>query len=380
MLPYRPVVIPAKAGIQNDVGPRQRHAGMTEGAACGRPSQVVTRTSHGGTTGDALRDIEGRAGSSRESHPLRSARVDRRDADRKAEFREIAVVLNPAAGRGAGRRMRARLEAASRQMLTRPGLPIALRIVETTAVRGAEDLACEAIGMGADLVIAAGGDGTLNGVINGVGRAGVTVGLIPLGTGNDFARGLGLPRTVEGALAVIAEGRVRSLDVGLCRSRRFINVAGCGFDAAVAERINRGLRSVSGTTAYVASVLATLMLFRPADVTVSVDGVQTRGPTMMCAIANGTGYGGGMRIAPDARLDDGLFDVCVIGACTRMEFMRSLPLVFRGAHVDPPLPVLVDGELAGRTPARFVMEPAGVRFVVPLRMSGVTPARGGPRA
>jgi diacylglycerol kinase (ATP) len=176
--------------------------------------------------------------------------------------------------------------------------------------------------------------------------------------------------------------------------RRFVNVAGCGFDAAVAERVNRGYRFLSGTSAYIASVLATLAFYRPSDLTVVVDGAELRGPAMTCAVANGASYGGGMRIAPDARFDDGVFDVCVIGACTRTEFLRSFPLVFRGTHVDhpkvtmirgrtieivssPPVPVLADGELAGQTPARFAMMPAGVRFVVPLRMSGVAPARGG---
>lgn len=301
-------------------------------------------------------------------------------------YRRVAVVLNPAAGRGRAGRSRAQLERTCDAAFQGLGRHVAVSVQETAPNRSACSIAREAVIDGADLVVAAGGDGTLNGVLNGMlsapGDCAAALGLVPLGTGDDLARALDIPRSVEGALSVLAAGRIRQLDVGLAGERRFLNVAGCGFDAAVAERINRSVRLLSGRAAYIWAVLDVLRGFRPADMVIRVDDAVLSVSAMMCAVANGTGYGGGMRIAPDARLDDGLLDVCVIAACGRLEFVRAFPRVFRGTHVshpkvhmlrgrtvhivsEPAFPVLVDGELEGHTPVIFTVAPRAVRFVVP---------------
>jgi diacylglycerol kinase (ATP) len=232
------------------------------------------------------------------------------------------------------------------------------------------------------MVIAAGGDGTLHGVVNGVVGGSATVAQIPLGTGNDFARAVGIPIRPAEAAGVLASGRAALVDLGRVGNRLFINAAGCGFDAAVAERVNRGFRSLGGASAYIAAVIATLFRYRATAMTITVDGQSIARRAMLCAVANGTGYGGGMRIAPEARWDDGLLDVCIVAECSRIEFLRAFPQVFRGVHThhpkvqmlrgkrvtvesDPPVGVLVDGEIAGTTPVILETVPGAIRFVVP---------------
>jgi diacylglycerol kinase (ATP) len=298
--------------------------------------------------------------------------------DQAVHFAHVAAILNPASGRGTGERWVSRLsEALALAFREHAGCRTEVRL--TTSGESAESLAREAAEAGCDLVIAAGGDGTLGGVINGVAGFACAVGLVPLGTGNDFARAVGVPLDPLGALGRIAAGSVRRIDVGIRDARRFVNVAGCGFDARVAERINAGYRSLRGSAAYVAAVAQTLLDFRASRFRVTVDNETIEEDAMMCAVANGTGYGGGMRVAPMARWDDGLLDVCLVLACKPMEFVRAFPTVYRGKHVghpkvryrrgarvlvecDPPQPVLLDGEVVTPTPARFDIIPGAIRF------------------
>jgi diacylglycerol kinase (ATP) len=161
-----------------------------------------------------------------------------------------------------------------------------------------------------------------------------------------------------------------------------VNVAGCGFDAIVADRVNQSFRRLHGTTAFVAAILRELPAFRPARLRLTLDGETRDLRAVMVSVANAQSYGGGMRIAPNAQLDDGLFDVCIIGDAGRLEFLRVFPTVFRGAHVshpkvslvrarrvvvesDPPLPVLIDGEVVGATPVTFDLLPKAMAVMAP---------------
>lgn len=305
------------------------------------------------------------------------------DAHRLA-FHHVVVIVNPVAGRGLGMRLVPRLEHLVREAIAATTQACEVRVALTSVTTDAESLAREAVAHGADLVVAAGGDGTLNGVVNAVAGTSVGIAQIPLGTGNDFARALGVPRSPHEAVRLLRDGRIAQMDVGVADGRRFLNVAGCGFDAAVAEQMNRRRRWLSGTPAYVLTVLATLARYRPVPMRIRVDETTIETPAMLCAVANGTGYGGGMRIAPEARWDDGLLDVCVVKAVGKLEFLRAFPRVFRGNHTTHPkvimlrgktvhvesawpVPALLDGELAGNTPVQFAVEPRALRFVVPLR-------------
>lgn len=268
----------------------------------------------------------------------------------------------------------------------------------TAGPGSATALAAAAAADGADVVAAAGGDGTCSEVLNALVGTNARLGLIPLGTGNDLARSLGLLQVASceigsgtgrleasplgAALSNLVHGVAHPVDLGFVHGRWFINVAGCGFDAVVAERINCGFRYVRGTAAYLAATLQTLITFRPAQVRITTDGETRAMRAMLCAVANAQSYGGGMKVCPQAEMDDGLFDICIIGDAGALEFLCAFPRVFPGTHIthpkvtmlqarhvviesDPPLPLLVDGEVIGTTPAEFTLHPRAIEIMIP---------------
>lgn len=295
-----------------------------------------------------------------------------------ADVAQVAVVLNPEAGRGRGKRSAQHIG----DLLSARGVAYTLRTSRSAGEAGA--LARKAAAEGARVVAAAGGDGTLNEVLNGLFGTSAALGVIPLGTGNDFARHVGIPADLDRAVEVLASGALRKVDVGECNGRYFLNIAGCGFDAVVAARVNAGYRLLRGTPAYLAAVAQSLAAYRPAHMLIETDQERLDSDVMLCAIANTQSYGGGMRIAPEASIEDGLLDVCVVRRVGRLEFLRAFPRVFRGTHVDHPkfthftaravnirsdvpLPVLVDGEVNGTTPVVARIHPAAVAMVLPPR-------------
>jgi diacylglycerol kinase (ATP) len=161
-----------------------------------------------------------------------------------------------------------------------------------------------------------------------------------------------------------------------------MNIAGCGFDSMVAERINRGFRGLRGKTAYLAGMLATLASYRPSQLSLRVDGVEITTPAMLCAIANARCYGGGIQVAPMASILDGVLDLVIVGEFGRIEFLRAFPQVLKGTHLkhpkvrhfpfrkleissSPPIPFLVDGELVGAVPTRVEVVPGALKIVFP---------------
>lgn len=294
------------------------------------------------------------------------------------------IILNPAAGRGRGAQLKSEIEAA---------LPDA-QIWQTTRAGEATELAHRAAQEGANLVVAAGGDGTLGEVLNGVMGSGAKLGVLPLGTGNDFARCLGIGTHLINALGVLKSGSFRAVDVGRVeisdKSRYFLNIAGAGFDSRVAARINehrpRVLAKLGGTMAYLVACLSEMREFPLADFRLEVDGKRVESRAVLCAIANASSYGGGMRVAPDADLEDGLFEICLIRELSRGAFLRAFPGVFSGKHVrhpavsmfrgakvrlecEPKLPVLVDGDILGLTPASFEILPRAIEVMAPQVMA-----------
>ncbi len=303
--------------------------------------------------------------------------------------RRAVIVLNPAGGHGrAGRRrpeLERLLEAASARQPSEDRLEWEIR--QTTAPGSASEIAARSAAEGADIVAAAGGDGTLNEVLNGLMGSQVKLALLPFGTGNDFSRTVGLYGSLPRAVDTLFNGRPARIDVGRMAERCFLNVAGCGFDAIVAERANHGPRWLTGSPAYVFAVLRTLASFRAAEFCLTVDGVQRVQRAMMCSVANARTYGGGMRIAPTAQLDDGLFDLCILAEAGTLEFVRAFPRVFQGTHTThpkitmlqarhvriesaPALPLLIDGEVIGTTPAEFTLLPSAIEFLFPTLPRG----------
>lgn len=292
----------------------------------------------------------------------------------------IAVVANPESGRGKGARLIPQVD----ELLESMGLDYRLHVSETPD--DPERLSRDAAEDGAAIVVALGGDGHVGACANGVVGTSASLAIIPAGTGNDFARHLGLNRKDPlSAARLLASPVTRGIDLAFVdtpeRGRHYVNVAGAGFDSEVNAHAN-GVRMLSGTPKYIFSTFVTLARFTPGRFGVRVDGEDHSLPAMMIAVANATSYGGGMLVCPDAQVDDGLLDVCVIGEVSKWDFVRTFPKVFKGRHVDHPAvrmlrgekveisadrPFLVyaDGELVGSTPATFTILPQSIRMVVP---------------
>ncbi len=236
------------------------------------------------------------------------------------------VILNPKAGRGKGKKERAVLEAE----LQEQGL--VFEIVQTEYAGHAIELAAEAVGK-FDVIVAAGGDGTANEVANGIMRAGgATMGLIPIGSGNDFARAMKIPKKLPEAAAILAQGKTKRIDLGVVNGRYFPNGLGIGFDALVVRESMR-IRHLRGLLIYLTAVIKSIFKYESPHMTLALDG-ETRvdDRVFMVTVGNGISLGGGFILTPAAKNDDGLFDVCVFHHLTKPKILWNLPKVFWGGH------------------------------------------------
>lgn len=248
---------------------------------------------------------------------------------------EITLFVNPTAGRGRG--ARAALPAAS--ALRDAGFSV--RTVLGDDPQDALARARAAIDEGTGALVAVGGDGMANLALQAVVGTGTPFGLVAAGTGNDFARALGMPlREPAAAGRMIADalkaGRVRDIDLGRIGDRWFGAVLASGFDSRVNDRGNR-MRLPLGRLKYDVAMVAELAAFRPLPYRITLDGGEVREiEATLVAVGNGPSYGGGMRICPGADLTDGLFDITMVGECSRATLLRVFPRVYRGTHVGHP--------------------------------------------
>jgi diacylglycerol kinase (ATP) len=259
------------------------------------------------------------------------------------------------------------------------------------------ELAQQAVAGGARLVVAVGGDGTLNEVVNGVAGCDVDLATIPLGTGMDFVRTHGIPTSFDDAVRVALPGAPRTIDAGRVRYRTwggedaerwFANVGSVGMSGAVAQRVNGMSKVLGGKATFFYALTRVFLEWENTDVTVKLDDCERRGRMHDVVVANGVWHGGGMMLAPGAEPDDGLFDVVLIGDVGKVDFLTTAPKIYRGKHVAHPkvdvvrsarvevdaaerLPIEVEGEQVGTTPAVFEIVPGALRVRVP---ASTTPA------
>ena len=273
--------------------------------------------------------------------------------------RRTLVIVNPASAAGRTERTMPRLEAQLREAIG------AYDCEWTKGPRDAERLAREAVRAGVERVVVAGGDGTAAEVVSGLLGAALgayaEVAFLPLGTGADFHRTLEIPRDPDAAIAALVSGKGRRIDVGKVRyvgadgashTSHFLNVASAGLSGVVTRHV-RGSKALGARLAFLFGTLAGLVRFRPASVRLRADGVEVfRGEFALAAAANGRYFGGGMHVAPKARLDDGLLDLVVIPALRKHELVRHLPRIYQGTHLSVP------GVLLHRA-RRIELEPLG---------------------
>jgi YegS/Rv2252/BmrU family lipid kinase len=243
------------------------------------------------------------------------------------EERALAIV-NPVAGNGAGERIASRIAADFRSQGMR------VDVVRTPAPDEAARLAREGAADGYRVIIAAGGDGTANEVANGIAGSGAALALYPIGGGNDFARALGYPRRARDVPRFLRGARRRAIDVGELNGRVFVNSAGVGIDGHVAQRIAATSRVVGKAFGYFAGSLIGIATYRPQPMRVLVDGELHTGRFLSVVAANGTHFGSGMHVAPQAVLDDGQLDILIAGDLSRGASLVALAKLYRGTHVD----------------------------------------------
>ena len=290
------------------------------------------------------------------------------------------LAVHPASGRGAAARMAEAVAARLRPAVDR------LDVLTATSVEESHALMRSSHAEGLDVLIVLGGDGAAHQGVQFCAENGVALGLVPSGTGNDFARALGVPSDARAAADALAnalrDGTRRTVDLGRAGDTWFATVLCAGFDAAVNARAN-ALRWPSGPRRYDLAILAELASFTPRPIVVHTDHGVVSGDTTLIAVGNTPYYGGGIPICPDADPADGLFDVTLIGAPGRARLLRMLPHLRTGEHVGKPSvetfrtrtlrieapgwPVYADGEDQGSTPVEATCVPGALTVVAPPR-------------
>lgn len=287
----------------------------------------------------------------------------------------LSLIVNPFAGGGRAARELNGVQSELRR------LGLEHHVERTRSLDHARALA-EAAAQAGEVAVAFGGDGLIGAVADALRHTDGVLGVLPGGRGNDFVRMLGIPVGPQAACQILADGEIRSLDLGVVGDKAFIGIASCGFDS-VANRIANETRLVRGRLVYVYGLLRALVGWRPVTFTVTIDGGPPRtvsGYTV--AAANSRYYGGGMMLAPDATLHDGMLDVVMILETPRLQFLRRAPTVLTGAHVNlenvevlrartiqiatsRPFDMYADGDPIAALPATVAVLPEAVRAVVP---------------
>ena len=289
------------------------------------------------------------------------------------------VILNPIAGRKRIPGLEKRLERA----FCRHGIPC--EILLTRKAGDATALAREAVQQGADLVVAAGGDGTVNEVVNGLVGTNTPLGIIPLGTVNVLARELGIPLAAHKAIKTIAEGSPKPIDVGIANGRCFTLMAGFGFDAEVVTNVLQPIKDWIGASAYILKGLETLAKCQATEITLEMPEETYSAKAFLVVVANVSTYGYNLHIAPMAAPDDGFLDICVFERpiTDRIGFMRQVAEVFINRHMyhkavrffrttqvtlrsEPEVFVHLDGDPFGKTPVEISIRPQILPVIRPL--------------
>jgi diacylglycerol kinase (ATP) len=292
----------------------------------------------------------------------------------------VGVILNPTSGKGKGAQFGPRF-VAELQRLGLSTVDLSGASYDEATENGRKAIAASTI----DCLVVAGGDGMFHLGVNLCAGTAVPLGLMPCGTGNDAALELGIPADDPVAAAQLVvetldNPRVVDLGLGITETRRFyfFNSASAGFDAIVNRRANRW-KYPKGPARYTLAMLYELMTFDSIKYVAKVDGKEREIDGMLCAIANGPSYGGGMLVAPEASVEDGLLDLFIVHKISKAELIKVFPKVFTGEHVSHPaveivrtssvtlasvgIPVYADGEPAGKLPLTVSVQPKALKVL-----------------
>jgi YegS/Rv2252/BmrU family lipid kinase len=288
--------------------------------------------------------------------------------------RRFALLVNPASAGGKA------LDALPAVHETLDALGAPHRTVLTRSIEHAQEEAAVAAAAG-ESVAAVSGDGLMRPMAAALKNTGSAVALIPCGRGNDFARVLGIPAEPAAAARVAVEGEERLVDVANVDGTPFVGIASFGFDSD-ANRIANDTKRIRGNAVYLYAALRALAAWKPAAFSVTVDGSLHEATGFSVVVGNSKAYGGGMYVLPQAELDDGRLDVLIAKGTSKLTFLRELPKIFRGAHVnsphalflrgelvevatDRPFVIYADGDPIGATPATLGVEQRCLRVIAP---------------
>lgn len=286
----------------------------------------------------------------------------------------LKFIYNPAAGRGKAGRHAGEVE---RYLVSRGAS------VEVHRSRSPADLtqtAAESSAAGYDRVVICGGDGSVHLAVREFDLSQGVLAVIPMGSGDDFARVTGIPRTLRAACDAVLDGRIREVDVATANGTRYIGVAGLGFDSEVAAYAQK-VKLLRGSIVYLYSILRVLPRFTPHRVRMRTEAGLREEEIMFAVVGNTRQYGGGIRIVPAAENDDGILDLCIVHRTSRFQLLKTLPRAYNGTHVrhpfvetgrgrvfhfesDRPLDVYADGEYVTKTPVSFGVETTKLKVVV----------------
>lgn len=293
-------------------------------------------------------------------------------------MRRLYFIVNPVSGSGMGKTRFERIM----QILDAKGADYGY--VFTQYPRHAISLAEEAVAAGERCIVSVGGDGTLREVAGVIAaETGVTLGILPFGTGNDYANGVGLPCGDDEALvSILLDGTARPVDAGEANGQFFMNVAGFGFDVDVVRYTEKFKKKLNGMLPYMLGILKSLVYLSRTKVEVETDdGGRFCVEATLFSVCNGTRFAGGIKLAPLSDPADGLFDVCVLKGVSRLRFLYLFPGYIKGKHLKhkddflyfkaktvsancgEKLPLELDGELIGETPVRFAVKPAALTLL-----------------
>ncbi|TCC62275.1 YegS/Rv2252/BmrU family lipid kinase [Kribbella pittospori] len=245
--------------------------------------------------------------------------------------RRIALVVNPTSGRGLG----ARVAPVVRERLAAAGITVDVH--STTCAEDVGRISAEVVASGADAVALIGGDGTVHLGAQVLAKSGMPFGVIPAGTGNDFARGIGVPLKDPAAAAdLIVAGKTRAIDLAVAKDEFITTVVAGGFDSLVNKRAN-AMTWPKGNSRYTVATLAELRTFKPLEYVVTVDDEVIETKAMLVAVGTGPTYGGGLQICAGAEIDDGLLDVTIIQPVSRFTLLQMFPKLSKGTHVGHPM-------------------------------------------
>lgn len=287
----------------------------------------------------------------------------------------VAIIANPLAGRGRGQKAARLVEEllaarnADFQLLYTEYAGHAIELARTASAKH-------------HVVAALGGDGTIREVLAGAWQSSAAIGIIPGGTGNDYARGLGIPRQVGPAVQILLEGHTGLFDVGMESDRVFGQMACIGFPVDVLHHVNNNRDGFwKGSAAFLAGVVATIRNLRAYPVRITIDGKVLEKNVIAVSAMNMPYAGGGMKFTPDARHDSGCFQVLIIETITKMDLAVTLPKIYSGRHITHPavsiltgrdvkidgatLPIMLDGDIFPSRPLQVKIIPQATRLLIP---------------